>query len=359
MQELSSDFEIVALSSEGPEQASLRDELGVRTITVEIKRRPSLFKDIVSLVKLVRVFRKEKPLIVHSMSAKCGLVSMMAAKIAGVPHRVHSFTGLAFPTATGLSRIILMITEKLTCMASNHLLPEGNGVKGALQQYITKKEMTVLGYGNIRGIDLVQYDRTSEVIEAASRIKIQGVFTFLFVGRIVKDKGINELVAAFKKLYGSHPDVRLILVGPYEDDIDPISLETREAISCYNGITAVGKKTGVDLLSYYAASDCFVFPSYREGFPNVVIEAGAMGLPSVVTDIFGSNEIIIEGVNGLIVPPRDEDALYEAMKRMVEDNGLRIRLASNAREMIASRYEESFVRRCLIDYYHQIIKGKE
>ena len=117
----------------------------------------------------------------------------------------------------------------------------------------------------------------------------------------------------------------------------------------------MGPKRGKDLLKYYAAADCFVFPSYREGFPNTVLEAGAMGLPSIVTDINGSREIIKEGENGLIVPPRDEDALYDAMKVMLQSNVDRKRMAGNARKMIADRFEQGFVRKCLYDFYDEIL----
>ena len=353
MKELSGEFEVLALSSDGPELHELEKEIGIRTIAVEIKRRPSLLKDIISLFRLIVVFRKERPTIVHSMSAKCGMLSMLAAKLAGVPHRVHSFTGLAFPTATGLSRIILKTTEKITCMSANHLLPEGKGVMGALKENITKKEMTVLGYGNIRGINLKKYDKTPEVMESAAAIKEPGTFSFVFVGRIVRDKGIIELVSAFTKIYEKFPNARLLLIGGYDSGIDPIDNKTLATINSHPGIISFGRQNNV--IPYYAAADCLVFPSYREGFPNVVIEAGAMGLPSVVTDIFGSNEIIEEGINGLIVPPKNEEALLQAMRKMIIDEELRKKMASNARKMVASRYEESFVQNCLINYYHQIL----
>ena len=353
MKELSKEFEVIALSSEGPELHDIEEKIGVRTISVEIKRRPSILKDIVSLFNLIKVFRKEKPLIVHSMSAKCGMLSMLAARIVGVPHRVHSFSGLAFPTATGLARLVLKTTEKITCMSANHLLPEGKGVESALREYITKKPTRVLGYGNIRGINLEKYNRSPEVLHKASLIKEPDSFSFVFVGRIVKDKGINELVSAFCKLYEDHSQIRLHLVGGYDDGINPINESTLEAIKTHPGIMNHGHQA--DVLPYYALADCFVFPSYREGFPNVVIEAGAMGLPSIVTDIFGSNEIVEDGVNGLIVPPRNEELLLAAMTKILVDDELRNDLASKAREMVASRYEESFVQGCLINYYHEIL----
>jgi glycosyltransferase involved in cell wall biosynthesis len=118
----------------------------------------------------------------------------------------------------------------------------------------------------------------------------------------------------------------------------------------------VGSKNVDELLSYYAASDCFVFPSYREGFPNTVIEAGAMDLPSIVTDINGSREIIVNGENGMIVPPKNTDALFDAMLNMVRNKEGREKMASKARKMIAERFEQSFVRKCLYDYYDEILK---
>jgi len=149
----------------------------------------------------------------------------------------------------------------------------------------------------------------------------------------------------------------IVLVGNYEKDLDPLMSETETAIRSFDDIMAVGPKYGDDLLGYYAASDCFVFPSYREGFPNTVMEAGAMDLPSIVTDINGSREIIVDGENGIIVPSKDTDALYDAMKRMVEDTTARERMAGNARKMIESRFEQGFVKQCLLDNYEEILKA--
>lgn len=360
LKELSQEYEVLALSSSGPEMQIIREREGVRTIEVPMERHISPFKDIVSLFKLIRVFRKEKPDMVHSMTPKAGLLCMMAGKLTGVPVRIHTFTGLVFPTSTGLKRRILMATDWLTCACATHIIPEGEGVKAdLLNNGITKKPIKVLGYGNVKGCDMDYFSRRDEVVSAAEQIKDNSKFTYLFIGRVVKDKGINELIAAFKKLYSSHPNIRLVLVGPYEDDMDPISEESREAIDTNVDIIAVGKKTGVDLLAYYAASDCFVFPSYREGFPNTVIEAGAMGLPSIVTDINGAREIIINGENGVIVPSKDAEALHDAMLKMLEDNAERERMAGNARHLIETRYEQRFVRQCLYDFYKEVLSTEK
>lgn len=355
LSELSKKYEVVALSSPGVELDNVAEREGVRAIAVPMARRISLKCDLISLCRLIKAFRKEKPTMVHSMTPKAGLLCMIAARIAKVPVRVHTFTGLVFPTATGLKRRILMASDWLTCACATHIIPEGEGVKSdLLNNGITQKSLKVLGYGNVRGVDLGFYYRRPEVMKLAAEIK-KDVFTFVFVGRIVRDKGINELCQAMDKLSRT-VQARLILVGNFEDSLDSISDEARGIIEKNPAIESVGPKYGEELLSYYAASDCFVFPSYREGFPNTVIEAGAMGLPSIVTDINGSREIIHQGENGVIIPSKDADALYEAMMNMVNDNAARDRMADNAREMIASRFEQGFVRKCLYDFYDEILK---
>lgn len=349
-------YEVVSVSSLGPEVQHLR-EMGVKCIEVSMERHISLSKDIVSLWKLIKVFRKEKPDIVHSMTPKAGMLCMLAAWICRVPVRIHTFTGLVWPTASGLKRKILMATDWLTCACATHVIPEGEGVKTDLLSHgITHKPLKVLGYGNVRGIDLEHYARTEEVMRKADKIRVKDVFTFVFVGRIVRDKGINELVAAFKRLQTRVPKTRLILVGEYEDALDPITPEARKEIEDNPCILAVGELK--DVRPWLAASDALVFPSYREGFPNVVIEAGAMGLPSIVTDINGSREIIQDGVNGLIVPSKNEDALLKEMERLVDDSALASYLASHARRLVASRYEQGYVKQCLLDFYRQIIHKK-
>jgi len=354
--DLTKEYEVGVLSSPGEEWAML-DKYGdaVKRLEVPMERHISPLRDLRSLWRLIRVFRRERPDMVHSMTPKAGLLCMLAAWITRVPVRVHMFTGLVFPTATGLKRRILMATDRLTCACATHVLPEGEGVKrDLLDNGITRKPIKVLGYGNCRGIDLDRFDPTLPEIQAeAAKLRKPEVFTFIAIGRLVGDKGINELVAAFSRLNRELPATRLILVGPQEKELDPLSSATLSEIESNPAIEAVGNQA--DVRPWLAAADCHVLASYREGFPNVVIEAGAMGLPQIVTDINGANEIIVEGKNGTIVPPRDSDALYQAMKRMINDPDWRPQLGANARQMIASRYEQGYVRRCLYDFYKEIL----
>lgn len=344
-------YDMVAVTSPGPELDELRDKDGFHCVAVPMERHISIVNDLKSLMRMISVFRKEKPQVVHSMTPKAGMICMVAAWLTRVPVRIHTFTGLVWPTATGLKRKILMMTDWLTCACATHVIPEGQGVLNDLKNGgITKKPMKVLGYGNVRGVDM---ERFSPARFKAT--KNPDVFTFVFVGRIVGDKGINELVEAFVKLHDKHKNTRLVLVGKYEHELDPVSDKTRKLIDSNDGIDACGPKYGDDLLQMYVDADCFVMPSYREGFPNTVLEAGAMGLPSIVTDINGSREIIENEKNGLIVPSKNANALYDAMERMLTDDKGRGVMKSNARQIIESRFEKNFVQKCQIEFYERIL----
>lgn len=347
-------FEVVSVSSDGPELEGVR-EAGARTVVVPMERHISPLKDFKSLWRMVRVFRMERPAIVHSMTPKAGLVCMMAAWLTRVPVRVHTFTGLVFPTSTGLKRRILMATDWLTCACATHVIPEGEGVKAdLLNNGITRKPIKVLGYGNVKGIDLDRFDpQKQEIVAEADKLRKDGIFTFIFIGRLVGDKGINELAEAFERLHNDYPATRLLLIGPEENELDPLKPETMERIKRCDAIEAVGSQS--DVRPWLVASDALVFPSYREGFPNVVIEAGAMGLPSIVTDINGSREIIIDGQNGVIVPSKSTEALYAAMKEFVTARDKTASMAAAARPLIASRFEQGYVRKCLKDFYKEIL----
>ncbi|GKG75312.1 glycosyl transferase [Parabacteroides goldsteinii] len=351
---LSEYYEVVAVSSPGEKMKVLEEREGVRTVSISMERRISLVKDFMSLLRLIILFAKERPDMVHSITPKAGLLSMLAAWITRVPVRMHTFTGLVFPTATGKMQKLLIVMDRLTCFCATHINPEGEGVKRDLINYnITSKPLHVIANGNVNGIDLEYFDRTPEVMEKARSYKKEGTFTFCFVGRMVKDKGINELVHSFLRLYQNDARVRLLLVGPFEKELDPVLPEVEEQILHHPGICFMGFQS--DVRSFLAASDALVFPSYREGFPNVVIQAGAMGIPAIVTDINGCNEIVLPDRNGMIIPTKNEQALYEAMKYFASHSVEVEKMAANARPLIVSRYEQRMVWNALLTEYKSII----
>ena len=351
---LSKYYNVLAVSSPGDDMETIEEREGVRTIAIPMERRISLIKDFISLIRLIVLFAKERPDMVHSITPKAGLLSMLAAWITRVPVRMHTFTGLVFPTATGKMQKLLIAMDRLTCFCATHINPEGEGVKRDLVNYnITSKPLHIIANGNVNGIDLEYFDKTPEVVEKACSYKKEGTFTFCFVGRMVRDKGINELVHSFLRLYQKDERVRLLLVGPFEKELDPVLPEVEEHILHHPGICYMGYQN--DVRPFLVASDALVFPSYREGFPNVVIQAGAMGLPAIVTDINGCNEIVLPDLNGVIIPSKDEQALYESMKYFASHPVEVERMAANARPLLASRYEQRIVWNALLDEYKSII----
>ncbi|MEC4116367.1 glycosyltransferase family 4 protein [Myroides phaeus] len=360
---LNSYFDVVALSGLNEQLKEVGYREGVKIVDVEMARKISIKKDIISLIRLYKELKKEKPLIIHSMTPKAGLLSMLAGKMAGVPIRMHTFTGLIFPTRTGVMQKLLIKMDQLLCWSATNIYPEGEGVKKDLLNFgITKKTLKVIANGNVNGIDLEYYSITNFTSLELKKLKKDlaidaNDFVFIFVGRLVRDKGINELVSAFRnvnKLYGSS---KLLLVGPYENELDPLEKDTIQEINSNKSIISVGFQS--DVRPYFAISNVLAFASYREGFPNVVMQAGAMGLPSIVTNISGCNEIIIEGKNGTIIPTRSVSALEERMLFFLKNVEFYNKMKDKSREMIESRYQRELVWNALLEEYQLLVKNYE
>jgi glycosyltransferase involved in cell wall biosynthesis len=367
-------FETLGVSS-GPtdELETVAKREGVEVCQVKMSRTIKPIRDLMSLWELYWLFREEKPVIIHSMTPKAGLLSMIAAYLVGVPIRIHTFTGLIFPYKTGLLQKILIAMDKLLCSCATHIYPEGQGVRNDLMNYkITNKPLNIIANGNVNGIDTQFFSPNQISEEEKNTLKSElgfkaSDFVFVFVGRLVGDKGINELVKAFSVMseqllstklnsrLTTH-DSRLLLVGPFESELDPLQPETLQEIKDNSNIIAVGFQE--DVRPYFAISDALAFPSYREGFPNVVMQAGAMGLPSIVSNINGCNEIIEDGKNGLIIPPKDTAALQQAMLKLINDSALYQHLKTNSRPIITSRYEQQVVWEALLEEYKELLKMK-
>ena len=351
-------YDFFAVSG-GPDEKAreFTEREGIPTVLIPHLVRPiSIGNDLRALYGLIRLFRREKPNIVHANTPKASLLGMVAAWICRVPHRIYTVTGLRFETSTGFMRWLLKTMERITCACATKVVPEGQGVKKTLyREHITSKPMAVLHNGNINGIDLKHFDRTSEVVDQANKIReeIGGSFAYLFVGRIVRDKGITELIDAFERVHAEHPETRLLLVGTQEPELDPLPDRTRRLIADNDAIIEAGWQD--DVRPWFVASDLFTFPSYREGFPNVVMQAGALGIPSIVTDINGSNEIILEGQNGTIIPKQDTEALYRKMLWALGNRDALSEMSANCRPLIASRYRQEDVWRATLDMYNELL----
>lgn len=384
---LSKHYEVIAVSGGDNYLENVREREKIKVKTVEIQRNIAPLKDIQSLLLLYQLFKKEKPYIVHSITPKAGLLSMLAAKFAGVPVRIHTFTGLIFPAKTGIMQKVLINMDRLLCWSATLIIPEGQGVKNDLINYkITSKPLKILANGNVNGIDTAYFDKMlfSEAANQSLRQQLKIApddFVFIFVGRLVGDKGVNELITAFKNITSTalsdHPstglsdpaltacsvpasttfsdrlnlNLKLLLVGPYEQELDALNSDTLQEIDQNPNIISVGFQP--DVRPYFALADALVFPSYREGFPNVVLQAGAMELPAVVSDINGCNEIIKEGENGLIIPSKDAEALKEAMLKLITNAELYHHLKQNARPRIVQNYEQAVVWQAILEEYRK------
>ncbi|ESU22161.1 Capsular polysaccharide biosynthesis glycosyl transferase [Flavobacterium enshiense DK69] len=350
-------YEVTAVSSEKERLSNFGKDQGVKTFEAGLTRQITPLQDLKALWQLYWFFRREQPYIVHSHTPKAGTVGMLAAKLARVPNRLHTVAGLPLLEASGNKRRLLNFVEKITYASATKVYPNSNGLKEIIleEKFCRPGKLKVIGKGSSNGIDTEYF--AAQAVSEGQKAKLTaelGIknddFVFVFVGRIVADKGINELVAAFSKL--QHKNYKLLLVGPFENELDPLLPETEKAVESNENIISVGYQK--DVRPYFAISNCLVFPSYREGFPNVVMQAGAMGLPSIVSDINGCNEIISEGVNGIIISPKSTNAIYEAMLRLLDDVHLYTCLKQNAREMIVNRFQQALVWEAILNEYQSL-----
>ncbi|GEM62186.1 glycosyl transferase [Sphingobacterium faecium NBRC 15299] len=363
---MSNFFRVIGISSPGEDLENVKDAEGITVVPVNMSRKITPIADLQSLVLLYKILKKEKPLIVHSHTPKAGIVGMLAAKLAGVPIRLHTVAGLPLMEATGVKRKILNFVEKLTYSSATKVYPNSKGLYDFILEnnFIHPHKLKVIANGSSNGINTAHFSINQFDPRQIESLKLQlGInfddFVFVFVGRLVGDKGINELVEAFKALessVSSSGSIKLLLVGPLETELDPLFDVTLKEIQSNPNIISVGFQK--DVRSYFAISDALVFPSYREGFPNVVMQAGAMGLPAIVSDINGCNEIIVEGENGMIIPVKNAKAIQEAMSTLLLDEDYFSILKLNARKMISERYEQQVVWDALLKEYKELIKDK-
>ncbi|MFT7351935.1 MAG: glycosyltransferase involved in cell wall biosynthesis [Flavobacterium sp.] len=359
---MKSHYEVTAISADQSNLERVGQLQEVPVFHVEMTRKITPLQDLKSVWKLYKYFRREKPFIVHTHTPKAGTAGMIAAKLAGVPHRLHTIAGLPLLEATGNKKKLLNFVEKITYACATKVYPNSFGLRDIIidEQFCKSEKLKVIGNGSSNGINTSYFNPVLFSSDEKQSIKTNlGVladdFVFIFVGRLVGDKGINELIAAFRKLSSRTAKAKLLLVGFFETELDPLEQEIMEEINSNIAIISVGFQK--DVRPYLAISHCFAFPSYREGFPNVVMQAGAMGLPCIVTNINGCNEIIEEGKNGTIIPVKDCDTLYKEMRKMIDDNDFRTRLQQNARAMIVSRYEQQLVWDAVLAEYKSLEKN--
>ena len=380
-------FEVIGVAKDTGVLKEVSEREGIRVVDAPLERPISLVKDIKGLWFLYRLFRKEKPWCVHANTPKGSLLAMIAAWFACVPHRVYTVTGLRYQGAHGFLRTILKTMERLSCLFATNVIPEGQGVLQCLKRdNITKKVLRVIHYGNINGKDTEFFSRDSTIETASLKLTDKQIylrnlsekearsivrselgfsnndFIFVFIGRLVNDKGLGELADAIRKLENENLEIKLLLIGEIDGEDDALAKDKLNYLMQSKNVKYIGVQS--DIRPYLMASDVLVFPSYREGFPNVPLEAGALGLPAIVTNINGSNEIVEDGVNGKIIQaPLDNNGmrvnditneLYTMMKWFFHHPEEVKRMGENARPIICERYEQHNVWKAILEYYKQL-----
>lgn len=349
-------FQVLLASGPGERMT----DSGMRIEVLPLSRELSLWKDLYALWKTWRWLKAVHPDILHTHTPKAGLIGMIAGYFAGIPIRLHTVAGLPEMELNGLLKILLRLTERTTALFATRLYPNSNGLMQYMdtERLAPSRKMRVIGNGSSNGIDLEYYARSTEIATQASELRkkydiLQGDIVFVFVGRLDNHKGLRELRTAFEKVIEMHGNSWLILVGAVETAREGLDVKTLSWFQEFDHVVMAGFQN--DVRPWLLAADIVVFPSYREGFPNVPLQAGAMGLPVIATDIIGCNEVVKHRVNGLLVPKKDPDALASAMTYLIRNANRRVLMGKAGRKLVADRFEQQWFWRELETEYNSFL----
>ena len=353
-------FDVTGITSDdGFHYPQIAEREGITTRIVPFRRDISIKQDVRCLWLLIKEIRREKPSLVHTQTPKGSLLGMLAAWICGVPVRIHSVTGVPLgDMEAGIKGKILRWMEAITFRCATHVVPNSQGVFAQLQHnsYLKKTgKMRFLGHGSTNGIQLDRF-----VFDENTRSQMRDQWNIAkddlvlgFVGRLAKDKGSVELLTAFKQLKQKHPQLKLICVGLFDKDYGELGASFEKEIKETEGVILAGRQA--DVVPFYSMMDILVHPSYREGLPNALLEAAAMGLPVISTKISGCNEVVEDGVTGDLIPPRDTLALQDAIDAMVQNPQRRLAMKVAARNRVEARYNQELVWQNWKEFYDETL----
>lgn len=353
-------FDVIMVSSEGKEWPDLIVNEKCEHRIVHMTRKITPFQDLKSLCQLYKLFKKEKPDIVHSHTPKGGLLGMLAAKMAGVKIRIHTIAGLRFMTSTGMTKKILVFMEKLTAKSAHYVWPNSYSLLAYIKEHklVNEKKLQVIGHGSSNGVDLNRYStsvlRPEKIAEIKQLLQYDESLCYLLnMGRIVKDKGVDEVFKAFTIVHAANPSLRLIVLGAFEDDLDPISDEARNILKTHPAIIHIDWSDHVEYFMHL--SHLLVHASYREGFPNTLLQTGAMNCPIVCSAIEGSVDIVTHKETGLLFQPRNADDLLEKLQYALAHPDEMKQYATNLHNKIEKYFSQSYLHQCMKEKYLEIL----
>jgi glycosyltransferase involved in cell wall biosynthesis len=330
----------------------LFDDMPISLQHIAFERKISLWRDLKSWWRLFWLLRSSRPSIVHSMMPKTGLVATTSGLVAGVPTRLHMFTGQVWATRSGLSRSFLKMLDKVTSLAATHVLADSPSQRSFLISNGFRKDIAVLGNGSVSGVDIQKFAANPEKgRQVRRRFGLdEKALVFGFLGRMNFDKGVADLVSAFAQAQLGQ-ECHLLLVGPDEAGITAIVAALDPALR--NRIHLAGYTNQPQ--DFLATFDVYCLPSYREGFGTSAIEAAACGIPALVSEVYGLTDAVEQGVSGLFHAPGDVSAIAAGLEKLAGDPALREKLGIGARH----RTEDLFTERRLVDemssFYHSLV----
>ena len=355
VQALSRIAEVTLVADFGPEDDVYAWPDAITRMTIPIARPIAPWTDLLALLALLRLFRLRRYDLVHSITPKAGLLAMLAGALAGVPRRLHTFTGQVWVTRAGITRAVLKSADRLTARLATQVLADSASQREFLiaQGIVITTKCDVLAHGSICGVDTARFRP-----DAAARVRVRrslgipsGAVLFLYLGRINRDKGLLDLAHAYAEAGALYPDAHLLLVGPDEGNLR--AALSSAAADCAARLHSAGLTDRPQ--EYYAAADVFCLPSYREGFGSTIIEAAAAGVPAIGSRIYGITDAIVEGETGLLFPPGEVQQLAQCMRTLAGDASLRRRMGENARERAQRDFSSAIVTAALLEYYEKLL----
>ena len=356
-------FDVTMISSAGWELPGVIALEGCPHIEINLTRKLSPLSDIRSIYKLYRIFKKMRPHIIHTENLKANLAGPIAGYFAGVPVRIQTMAGLVSPTKKGLKGWLIRQAEILSFKFATDVWPNSHKSMEYMinTKMVSASKTKVIGRGSTNGIDLERFNAVVIKKERLEEIKrtidyTEGDQVLIFAGRMVKDKGVEELVAAFVRLQHEFPKLKLVLLGPQEADLDPLKAATINTIKDHDRIIHIDWTDEVEY--YLTVATLFVFPSYREGFPNVIMQAGAMKCPVVCSDIVGNNEIVSHQVNGILHRSQDENSLYEAVRFALNNKDFMDQMAIKLHSDMVNYYSRYTIYELYIKEYKELVQKR-
>jgi len=336
---------------------------GVRVLEVPMEREISPVRDIRSICHLWGILRTLRPTVTNVGTPKAGLLGGFAAWLNRVPCRFYTLHGLRFETTTGLRRKLLILAERLACRFAHRVVCVSHSVreKAIASGLVDRERALIFGAGSCNGVDVARFAPTQQRIWRAAELRRQfgipaDAPVALFVGRLTCDKGIAELIEAFLQLENRIPNLRLLLVGSFEDG-DPLPEDIRKHLETHDRVILAGPVN--DTAPYYATADVLVLPSHREGLPTVVLEAHAAGKPVIGAAATGIVDLLVDGETGLLFPVGDVSSLANAIARLIEDKALARKLADAGRDQVKRKFRQELIWAALRREYLKVLQGGE